>query len=58
MNHETEKEKDESVYTGSVDGSLNVILFLPYFLEFKSISKIIHEVIYLGEVFEREMKAP
>lgn len=44
--------------SGSIEGSLNVvILLLLYFLKFKKISKIIHQVIYLGEVFESEMKA-
>ena len=41
----------------NIDGSLNVvILLLLYFLKFKNISKIIHKVIYLGEVFESEVK--
>lgn len=55
--HKTQKEKDEIIYTGNIDGSLNaVILLLPYFLEFKSISKIIHKVIYFWEVFESEVE--
>lgn len=46
------------MFSGNIDGSLNVvILLLLYFLVFKNISKIIHKVIYLGEVFESEVKA-
>lgn len=58
MRHKTQKEKGEIMYTGNIDGSLNVvILLLPSFLEFKSISKVIHKVIHLGVVFESEVKA-
>jgi len=58
MKHKTQKQKDESMLSGNTDGSLNVvILLLLYFLKFKNISKIIHKVIYLGEVFESEVKA-
>ena len=58
IKHKTRKEKDEIMYTGNIDVSLNVvILLLPSFLEFKSISKVIHKVIYLGVVFESEVKA-
>lgn len=58
MRHKTQKEKDEIMYTGNVDGSLNVvILLLPSFLEFKSISEVIHKVIHLGVVCESEVKA-
>lgn len=58
MKHKTQKQKDESMFSGNIDGSLNVvILLLLYFLEFKNISKIIHKVIYFGEVFESEVKA-
>lgn len=50
-------EKDEIMYTGNFDGPLSVlILLLPYFLEFKSISKIIHKVIYFGEASESKGK--
>lgn len=51
------EEKDEIIHTGNIDGPLHVvILWLPYFLEFKSISKMIHQVIYLGEVSESEVE--
>lgn len=50
IKHKTQKQEDESMFSGNVDGSLNVvILLLLYFLEFKNISKIIHKVIYLGK---------
>ena len=57
VKHKTQKQKDESMLSRNIDGSLNVvILLLLYFLKFKNISKIIHKVIYLGEVFESEVK--
>lgn len=53
MKHKIKEEKDEIMYTGSPDGSLSVvILLLAYFLEFKSISKVICKVIYFGGVSE------
>lgn len=57
IKQKTWKWKDEIIYTWNTDEALNVvILWLPYFLEFKSISKIIHQVIYFGELLESEVE--
>lgn len=40
-----------------ISRTLNVvILLLPYFLDFKCISKINHRVIYFGDIFESEVE--
>lgn len=52
-----QEEKDEVIHTGNTDGHLSVvILLLPFFLEVKSISKVIPKVMYFGEVFESEVE--
>lgn len=51
-----QEEKDEILYTGNIDGTLNIVILLLPYSWIQSIPKIIHKVIYCGEVFDSEVE--
>lgn len=50
------EERDEILCTGNMDGTLNVVISLLPYSWIQSIPKIIHKVIYFGEVFDSEVE--